>query len=301
MFNSARAKLISYFFFFLIVIGGLLFLLLDRLVLAEFEQIERNEARIAITRAMSAIRGDGQSLRAWARDIGPWDDTYSFVESGDLDYVNDNFDPEALENLELDLLAFVDNADTVVWSHLSSEQSIDSFHYEELPGLNDRDSEWASSTGVVGLHRMDADSVYWVAVHPIVKSNYSGPSRGAIILGRRLDEKRFEELIQSSIADFELQPLPLGRSNGIAPDEDKFDEGIVEVIREDGETSAYTVLYDFNDEAVLTLKVRAHRVATTNGAKAIHTVMVVFAVLAFLGLLLFQLLLVRLKRSNGLI
>ena len=300
MFNSLRAKLISYFFLFLIVIGGSLFLLLDRLVLAEFEQIERNEARVAITRAMSAIRGDGQSLRAWARDIGPWDDTYSFVESVDLSYVNDNFDPEAIENLELDLLAFVDNAGSVVWSHVSSEQRIDNFHFEELPGLKDRDPEWAASTGVVGLHRMDANSVYWVAVHPIVKSDYTGPSRGATILGRRLDEERFRELIQSSIADFELKLLPLDKATGMAPDEDNFDEGIVEVIRENGETNAYTVLHDFNGEPVLTLKVRAHRIATTSGAKAVHTVMLVFAVLAFLGFLLFQLFLARIGRSDSL-
>lgn len=289
MFNTAWAKLTAYFAVFLVVSGGLLFVVLDRFVLSEFERIERDEARVSITRAMEAIRKDGQSLRAWSRDISPWDDTYRFIETRDMEFIAKNFPLEWLDDLEFDLLLLTDNSNAIVWGYWSEQQSLEDLPYQDLPGFADRGPEWDTSKGVVGLHRLGPDAVYLLVVHPILTSEYGGPSRGATVFGRRLDNARLEKLAESSVANFELQTF--------RADTHPVTDGI-EVTRVNGETIAYTVLHDFNGAPVLTLKIRAHKDAMTNGTHAISAVMYVFAALAFLGFVFFLLLVTRLRRSE---
>ena len=289
MLNSAWAKLTAFFAVFLVVSGGLLFAVLDRFILSEFERIEVDEAQVAITRAIAAIRKDGQSLRAWARDISPWDDTYEFIETRDMEYVAKNFPREWLDDLELDLLLLTDNSDAIVWGHWSEQQSLEDIPYQDLPGFANRSQEWDASQGVVGLHRLGPDAVYLLVVHPILTSEYGGPSRGATVFGRRLDNARLEKLAESSVANFELQ--------NFRADTHPATDGI-EVTRVNGETIAHTVLRDFDGAPVLTLKIRAHKDAMTNGTYAVAAVMCVFAVLALLGFVFFLLFLRQMSRNE---
>lgn len=295
MFSAVRTKLTIFFVIFLVVSLGLLSVALQRIVVAEFEHIEENNARVAIVRAMEAIRSDGQFLGTWARDIGPWDETYDFVESGDRVYIRNNFSPESIENLDLDLLAFVNDSNTMAWAHISDEQQIEDFDYESLPGIGDHGPEWTSSTGVVGLHRMNDNTVYLLAVHPILTSEYGGPSRGATIFGRRLDNARFEELILSSVADFSLRPFTAMDMPEGSVDGNGLEDGNLQVSRANGETSARTVLSDFKGEPVLTLEVRAHKDVATNGARAANTIMIVYAAIGLFGFLVLQFLFWRMR------
>lgn len=290
MFNTASAKLTAYFAVFLVVSGGLLFAVLDRFVLSEFERIERDEARVAITRAMAAIRKDGQSLRAWSRDISPWDDTYEFIETRNMEFVAKNFPLEWLDDLEFDLLLLTDNSNAIVWGYWSEQQTLEGLPYQDLPGFADRGSNWDTSQGIVGLHRLGPDAVYLLVVHPILTSEYGGPSRGATVFGRRLDNARLEKLVESTVANIELQEFHADTHTAI--------DGI-DVTRVNGETIAHTVLRDFNDSPVLTLKIRAHKDAMTNGSHAISAVMYAFAALAVLGFVFFLVFLRRLSRNEN--
>ena len=56
-----------------------------------------------------------------------------------------------------------------------------------LPGFARQDSAWDSSEGQVGLHRADGGTVYMLAAHPILTSDFDGDNRGAMYFGRILD------------------------------------------------------------------------------------------------------------------
>lgn len=277
-------KPIVYFTFFLIFLSGLLYGALDHFVFSVFERTERDAARYALGRAVKAINVEGQALRTWVRDIAPWDETYVFAQDKDPIYIVNNFTPESLENLDFDVVLFADSIGSVIWSYVSESGNIDDLRYEELLHHVDQQWKWGESTGIVGLHRADVDSVYLVAMHPILTSEYGGPSKGTVIFGRKLDNARFEKMIESSVADFNL--LVIGGESALTD----FTGAIggtsysPELWRENGETKASILLRDFNNKAVLKLEVRAHRNTTKNGSEAINAVMYVYIVTVLLGL-----------------
>lgn len=286
----------AYFAVFLVLCGLLLRGALDRFVAAEFEQIEIDDARMTLIRAMETIRNDGQSLRTWARDIGPWTATYGFAETRDIAYIVENFPEEYIAALEFDLLMFVDNADAVFWSYIDEQQSIEDFRPADLRDLAGGEAGWNSSAA--GLHPVGDSSVYLIAAHPILKSDESGPSRGVVILGRRLDNARFERLIQSTVANFDLQTVRSdSRLAELAADLSSESAGI-KVVREDGDSSAYAVLNDVYDMPAMILKVRTHKHITTSGSSALRATMTAYLAMAILAFALAWILMARWTRNE---
>ncbi len=281
---ATRLKLTIWFVVFLVFSNGLLYGALNIFVFSEFKSIERDEARIGVSRALAVIRADNTSLLAWVRDVGPWDDTYSFANTGDPAYIANNYDTQAIENLDFDLILFADNSESVLWSYVSGSQTINDLRYREFLHIMNQDPDWETSSGMVGLHRMGGDSVYIIAAHPIQTSEYGGPSRGTTVFGRRLDNVRFEKMIASSVADFDLQvigddPITNQFAESIEMKNDGFD-----VRRENGETKAYAVLQDLNKKSAVLLEIRAHVDTTKNGAESIRYVMYSYLIITLLGL-----------------
>lgn len=283
--KAARSRFLAYFVIVLVASCGLLYIALDNIVLSEFERLEKEEAQENLGSAIAALRRENAALVVWARDYAPWDDTLEFVRSGDLQYITTNFAPDTIENLGFDLILFLNQSGAVVWSYVAGPTSVGDLNVQDLPVLQLDGLEWDSSTGLSGLYQLTENGVYQIAAHPILTTDGKGPNGGSLIFGRRLDNRQFERIAASSIADFDLQPVGSDQAamERVARIQSKF--GGVDVARHQDRMSATTVLRDINDNPVLVLRVGAHRDMVFAGTLAIKNVMFIYVLVGLVTLL----------------
>lgn len=248
---------------------------LDRFVLSEFEKIEKDEARRSLGQALGALRAQHSVMLSWVRDFGAWDETYDFVQTRDADYIDEHFSSGSLANLDFDLVVIVDKSGDVIWSHAGKHAEFSDEELSSLPGFARTDEEWDKTEGLVGLHRVDSETVYLLAAHPILKSQFDGANRGTIIFGRVLDHRRLESMVGASIPDFALQVIHAGVE---VPDS----TGTV-FVTETGDSMGRATLSDLNGQPVITVSVRAHRVVTAQGEKAVRAVMLALVIVSLVG------------------
>ena len=86
-----------------------------KILYPSFVALENAEAEKNLGRALDALQREVESLGPQVTDWATWDDTYAFVQDHNTDYVAANLNAEALENLRINYLAFVDTSGTPVW------------------------------------------------------------------------------------------------------------------------------------------------------------------------------------------
>ena len=294
-----RSHSFTYFLVAIVASWGLLYLALNVFLLAEFERIEEQEAQANLGNAIAALTRENAALTVWARDYAPWDDTYEFIQGGDAQYIAENFAADTIENLGFDLILFLDSSGSVVWSYVAGPESADDLDIANLPFLQLDSLEWDSSTGLGGLYRFSQNGVYQIGAHPILTTAARGPNRGSLIFGRRFDDRQFERIVASSIADFDLQRVGSNRAAFERVERIQSQFGGVDVGRREDRMWATTVLRDITDEPVVVLSVGTHRDAVLAGKQAIRNVMFVYALIALVILLFARLMLAQEARASA--
>lgn len=160
-------------------------------LLAGFERMEQSEMRENVERVRSALERDLAGLASTAYDWGAGDETYGFMSTLDPSYVHENLKDATLVNLGLDLMAFADLDGRMV--HVRSlgrlPAGLDTL-FSRYPVLRWPTPETRSVEGVAVL----GDEVWLLAAHPILSNDHEGPSRGTLLLGRRLDQEEVDSL-----------------------------------------------------------------------------------------------------------
>ena len=165
---------------------------------AGFSQLEEQEARRNVRRVGDAIEMFGRNLSIKAADWAQWDDTYRYMHDHNDGYEFSNLTPEALLTLRINLIAFVDTADRIIFCSgidLDTEKEFDI-----LPAVQEHISagssflEHPADTGACRGLVLLPQNVMMIASRPILTSKGSGPSRGSLIFGRFLDSRMFNDL-----------------------------------------------------------------------------------------------------------
>ena len=169
-----------------------------RVLLPSFAQLECDEAHDALNRCIEAGRRDAEHLSMLCHDWASWDPTYGFIEDHNADYRHNNLQAEALPNLRLNLLAFLDRQRRLVWG-----KAIDLKTRRELPlsrfvrdlvqpgqSLTSHPHEESALVGVVTTEV----GPMLIASQPILTSAGKGPIRGTLVMGRLLDPAAVHEL-----------------------------------------------------------------------------------------------------------
>ena len=170
--------------------------------LESFDRLEREAMNRDLHRVLYAFEDRLDRLEATTTDWAYWDDTYTFVQGQNEDYIEANLTDEAIANLGLNLMIFLDDDGQVVLSTafdlekgqkapvpagLSSHLSPD-----DLELVNaDVSSDWR---GVLML----PEASMLIAARPILTSANEGPSQGILVFGYELDETLIDELAEST-------------------------------------------------------------------------------------------------------
>jgi sensor domain CHASE-containing protein len=171
---------------------------LDAVVAPAFDQLELDEARTNLIRVDRAIQNDLDYLTVTASDWGQWDDAFDYVRGENPTFESGNLARSTLANLGLNLLAFYDADDRLLWGQVEYEgeqAGVDALEslapgtgtFEFLSGHTDPTGH-ISGFVRTGLGPMLMSS--W----PVVRSNYSGSIQGTLIMGQFLNDDRVASL-----------------------------------------------------------------------------------------------------------
>lgn len=241
------------------------------IVARAYEEIEHEEIRADLRAVRNVIQADLDALDILLLDWSSWDDTYEFMERRDAEYVNANLTPNLLAALHLDAMVFrAASGETVVARARDAKGNPVS-----IPGLTSRISNndplvafSADRPAVSGLVATPQGPMLAVA-RPILRSDDSGPPRGALIMARRLDDERAMAVGERLDLGVAVHAIAAA---GMPPDVADAHTALgggpesVTVAVVDGRIVAYGYLSDLHGEPLALLRVDQERVIVAQSA-----------------------------------
>jgi sensor domain CHASE-containing protein len=238
-----------------------------------FSNLETRVTKEGIVQAINAIDYRVSELSGKVRDYSSWDETYNFVQNENQDYVENNFIDETFGNLDLNIIAIVNNNRSLVYC-----QSFD-LNYsakvqtsEETKNLLPFDERlWgfpSEGNTVSGIMLVDNQPMF-VATAPILTSLSQGPIIGGLLFGRFVDSQEIGELAKIMNLNFSVYTISNFRIQGL-------DSHIVDsllskeqtvVVKENSPdaVSGYTLIRDIHSNSQFILQTTRDRAAYQQG------------------------------------
>jgi PAS domain S-box-containing protein len=281
---SLRLKTLFSIGVVLIVLVIILYVITQTVLVRSFEQLEEQNAREHVQRALNTLNDQLANLSASNLDYAFWDDTYQFMEDRNQDYIDANLDNIFLVNLGLNLEAFITPEGETLYA-----KTVDLNSGEERP-LPEGLTPYISAGSPFLVHTDETGSVAGIVVvdeapmmlssRAILTNQLEGPSRGSLIFGQFLDETKIEELSQSLRLPISIQRP----DNPDLPDDfqvarDSLSMETPTFVRalDDNQIGGYGLIQDINGDPVLLLRVDLPRDISAQGQSSIEL---------FLGLLI---------------
>jgi signal transduction histidine kinase len=180
----------------LVMYVGAQFILLDN-----YATLEKQRAEVNVKRGLSALSNVLSKLDSTVDDWASWDDTYTFIQDANEDYLESNLVDDTFVNLELNIIIFINSTGDIIYEkafNLTTMQETP-LSQELLNLLSVNDFLWrhldteSSLTGIVSLQ----EAPLLMASKPILTSQKEGPIQGALIMGRYLDSEEIEKLTET--------------------------------------------------------------------------------------------------------
>lgn len=183
----------------------------ELIVLRGFQKIEDERARSNVERAVRAIERRASMLLASVKDWSMWDDMYKFISGTYPEFARENIVPVSFANLGVDVVIGVDDDGRILWSGekrggdiVPLEPSSELIQQIQNHGpLSRFDHTAGFHAGAIQTER----GVYLIAVRPVRNSAGEGPGRGALLMGRRMDEAFVAEVAADLKMPVSLHPL----------------------------------------------------------------------------------------------
>ena len=157
------------------------------------------------------VQNEMYNLDMIVKDWGPWDDTYAFVAGEKPDYVSVNLGKPALQNLHLNFIIITNNQGDIIYG-----EGFDLKNGVVTPLRPDIVSELGREGSTLrklvtvsqpgGLLNLPQGPVI-LSTYPVLRSDFSGPSHGVVIIGRYLTETVTDKLAYLTRVKVLLIPL----------------------------------------------------------------------------------------------
>jgi len=150
-------------------------------------------------------------MQSLTQDWAAWDYSYAFIEDANTEFITSNLHNNTFESLSLNFMIFVNRQGEIVHGggyDLEAEAPI--------PIPADLQQQLTAQSPLMqfphlayhhqGLIPVD-DKLLLVVVEPILRSDTTGPAKGALLMGRYLDEKVTETLAERTRLNLQISPL----------------------------------------------------------------------------------------------
>jgi len=182
--------------------------------LHNFMELEQADTLSDVDRVQKIISNEQEYLDYIVQDWACWNETYTFVEDRNQEFIDVNIQNETLATLKSNVMIFVNNSGDIVYA-----KSVDIYTGEEKPVPDDlrelikngtllSKSENDKTRGFVLLD----EGPMFVSCHPILTTEYMGPMKGTLIIGRYFDSVLLDSLkedTRSSLMIYRVdEPMP---------------------------------------------------------------------------------------------
>ena len=169
-----------------------------------YESIEITEVRGDLQRVEFALDAELADLDSRLGDWAPWDETYTFAQGKNPEYIGDNLQKDTFATLNLNYLLVFDSSGDLVYARAYNETG-EEFEQVSPAFLSMITRNYPLFTfpapetdpSVNGVVFVDGQPIA-MAVQPVLKSNHSGPPAGLMIMGRNLDKNRVERISRAT-------------------------------------------------------------------------------------------------------
>lgn len=263
-----RKKVIAAIILLVLILGLAILGSMQLVLIPTRDRIEAIEAEEKVSNAMHVVEYELASLRATGLDWSAWDDTYYFTQDHSQPYIDNNLMNNTFTSLKVDLMMYYDLNGTLFYgkgydyielrpfdtpeSLNSAESIIGQIH--DLP----EDSTYSDVQGILSL----PEGVLLFSLNPIIKSDYTGPVAGYLLIGRYLDETEVDKiatLTSTNLTIFNamdeessLYPVPQALLEGKSP-------SFVEISDDNNRIFSYGLMRDVFDKPAIILKVDSER------------------------------------------
>jgi PAS domain S-box-containing protein len=236
-----------------------------------------------------------------ASDWGPWDDTYNFVNGDEPNYLQANLQPVGFDNININLIVITNTRGEVVFSGAYDIQNrvmvpVPAFFFGPLDPANPLMNMSDPHQTTAGILMLPEDPMIVVS-QPIVRSDYSGPPRGVIIMGRYLNKEEISRLAELTKTSLTLMRID---NTSLSPDlvsrirkNPGQEPGIIQPLNPD-QVAGYALIRDIYGKDALVLQIVETRDIFHQG---INTTMQVILIILLGGLGLGLVIIILLDRT----
>ncbi len=242
-------------------------------VLQSFIDLDRMGAEKDMNRCTAALNRELGLLNRFVHDWAAWDDTYRFVRDRNPEFAEDNLQGEVFRDQNLNIIHIYNRQGKLVGG-----KTFDLKTGRELPlnlsvelkpavfsKLVSQHDGKGSTTGII----QTSYGPLMVSSNPILTSAVQGPSRGAILMGRFLNQDLIAQIAEQ--VNIELSGCRTDSGQYGAPRSCTVIPPAGEVILEEegiGKIVAYSLIEDIGGSPALVLKASIPRVIMAKGARA---------------------------------
>ena len=214
---SLRSKIVV-LLLAVVVLYGLTDFFVQRTTIAPtFDRVDSSEAIKDIQRVKHALKTETDELARDCKSLASWRATWNFALDRDPDFVELNLGPSAFERLDLDLIYISTPEGEVLWGGtrdsawepmidlpriLSDAVVLTRAYTTESNGGAEREG-YVPRIGLSGMRATKLGPVL-LCTRPITESTEGLLARGAVTVGRLLDQDLIDELIEKTKVDFDL-------------------------------------------------------------------------------------------------
>ncbi len=255
----------------------------NRLV-EDYETLERQLVERNVQRAVNLIEDETSVVENSVIDYAVWDDTYQFIQDGDLSYVRRHLSDDTFISQRVNLMIFLDNDRKVVYSKALDITQVNAVigtdravvtALAENPQLNHFDSPSGSQTGLIILPQ----GAMLVASAPILPSERNAPILGTLIWARYLNQTEIDRLGDVVQIDLEIYPEDgMPDSSAFVAGELDHDTPIFTRPLNDETIAGYGLLETFNEPDHLVLRFEQPRAIYQQGVDSISTFLIFLGV-----------------------
>jgi len=240
-----------------------LYFISHTIVLNSFSELEEQHVEQNVERARSAIQDDISDIDTMTYDWAAWDDTYTFIENKNEEYIKSNLVDETFTGSRLNLILYIDREGSIVYGKMYDlvnrmevpiPESLKKMVKNPFFQHNRVDS---SLKGIIIL----PEGPMLIASRPILTSDEKGPIRGSILMGRYLDDAEVEHLSEATHV-----PISIYRLNDPEKPQD-FEDALSELCEQqifvqsvnEKSVAGYTFLNDISGKPALIVKIEMPR------------------------------------------
>ncbi|AYK14615.1 CHASE4 domain-containing protein [Methanosarcina flavescens] len=239
---------------------------------SNFLELEHNDTLENVERVQNAVSAEQEYLDSIVQDWACWDDTYEFIENGNLQYINVNLQNQTLAGIKLHVTLFVNESGDVVYAKsidIDTAEEV-SVPQELLQLIKDGTLLTKAENETISGFVLLEESPMFIACHPILTSNSKGPVRGTLIFGKYFDEAllaSFEDATCYSLTMYRTyEELPADVRSQIKSFSDFPDRPII-IPENDERIAGFFELEDISGKPALIIKADFPRRLYSNGER----------------------------------